>query len=638
MTVLTIQIGQCGNQLGFEFFDIIYNYINSSKNENFKNMLIDMYFDEEYKYNNNIFPIIEYEENKSRKGFMNEQNNIVCLNNYVARCILIDMEPKVIEKCLHSNLLEKNVNDNYSNKKKKKHYNEEKNNDDDKNQKYVCGLDEYYEPTNNFLKVFNKNGKKGIDEQHNWNDKNVYDNSYSDENIKNKVKKRSNDYFTNEWKYNNNNFIYGLNGSGNNWSYGFNVHAKNICEHFLNLINKELEKNESKENIDNILLFHSLAGGSGSGISSYISYLLKDEFPKINLFNICVLPYMFGEISVQSLNSVLCLSSLYDVSDCLILFENDKFELMCKRINNENINTNEINKYISLFLASTIGLPIDFTNLKNGNNYKYSNFMNYILSDLCCHPNYKLLSTRYLPQVFKENMKFEQNSFNMLLKRMHKMVIKGSILDSDVTNTKSSITECSNLDNYFAHLSSRSINNKKLFSKNINIPIYLNESISNSYVNHECNSIFLKRNQKNYSSKKQTYHHLKNPTEIVPSSNFIHNNVIFSSKMIMRGEVNENINFDLFKNHVLYNNKSLNPMEIYIDENKQFNYNSISMISNCLTPIPAIKKFLQNAKMLYSANAYIYQYNNYGVTHDQIHNSLMAVEQIINSYENLSSE
>ncbi|CRG99552.1 delta tubulin, putative [Plasmodium relictum] len=637
MTVLTVQIGQCGNQLGFEFFDIIYKYINSSKNENFKSKLIDMYFDEEYKYNNNIFPIIEYEENKNRKSYMNENSNIVCLNNYIARCILIDMEPKVIEKCLHSNLSEKNLYGN--NKKKKKYYNnEEKDIDDEKNQKYVCGLDEYYEPTNNFLKIFNKNGKKRSNDQNNWDEENIYEKFNSDENIGNQSKERSSEYFTNEWKYNNNNFVYGLNGSGNNWSYGFNVHAKNICEHFLNLVNKELEKNESKENIDNILLFHSLAGGSGSGISSYISYILKDEFPKINLFNICVLPYMFGEISVQSLNSILCLSSLYNVSDCIILFENDKFELMCKRINNENINTDEINKYISLFLASTIGLPLDFTNLKNGNNYKYSNFMNSILTDLCCHPNYKLLSARYLPQVFKENIKFEYNSFNMLLKRMHKMVIKGSILDSDIPNDKSFITESSNLDNYFSHLSSRSINNNKLFSKNINIPIYLNESISNSYVNYEYNSIFLKKNSKNGSHKKQTYHHFKNVAENVPSSNFIHNNVIFSSKMIMRGEINENINFDLFKNHVLYNNKSLNPMEIYIDENKQFNYNSLSMISNCLTPIPTLKKILQNAKMLYSSNAYIYQYNNYSVTHDQIHNSLMEVEHIINSYENLSCE
>ncbi|ETW30851.1 hypothetical protein PFFCH_01731 [Plasmodium falciparum FCH/4] len=105
--------------------------------------------------------------------------------------------------------------------------------------------------------------------------------------------------------------------------------------------------------------------------------------------------------------------------------------------------------------------------------------------------------------------------------------------------------------------------------------------------------------------------------------------------MIMRGEINENIDLHLFKNHVLYNNKSLNPLEIYIDQNKQFTNNSISMISNCLTPIPTLTHILEKAKLLYSTNAYIYQYNNYGVTHDQIYNSLMYVEQIINSYESI---
>ncbi|SBT71118.1 delta tubulin, putative [Plasmodium malariae] len=690
MTVLTIQVGQCGNQLGFAFFDIMYKHICASKNENFRNMLVNMYFDEECHYENNLFPVIEYDAynyNKGRKSYIHENNNIPCLNNYIARCILIDMEPKVIEKCLYSNLSDKNCNDcSYTSKKSKKtkenydHGQTERTTGGETGQKYVCGLQEYYEPVNNFVKIFNKDHKgcTGGEKSYNGSEVKQYSHSYgqySESDGSNnfpddqfnlsevqhnfpdglynggekKGRKIKSEYYINEWKYNNTNFVYGLNGSGNNWSYGFNVHAKNICEHFINLVNKEFEKNDMKESIDNILLFHSLAGGSGSGISSYISYMLKDEFPKINLFNICVLPYMFGEISVQSLNSILCLSSLYDVSDCLILFENDKFELMCKRINNENINTDEINKYISLFLAYTIGLPIDFTNLKNSNTYKYSNIMNCILADLCCHPNYKLLSTRYLPQVFKENMKFEQNSFNMLLKRMHKMVIKGSILDSDVANTKGMIpmTESSNLDDYFARLSSRSLHKSDIFSRNIHIPIYLNEALSKSYVNREYNAIFLKKNAKSYSSKGQTSHrthqahhthHLKNITEPLSGNNYTHNNIIFNCKMIMRGEINENINLDLFKNHVLYNNKSLHPMEVYIDESKHFSHNSLSMISNCLSPIPTLKKILQKAKMLYATNAYIYQYNNYGVTHDHVHNSLMSVEQIVNSYENLSCE
>ncbi|SOV14511.1 delta tubulin, putative [Plasmodium sp. gorilla clade G2] len=716
MGVLTIQIGQCGNQIGHEFFEILHKYISFSKDECFKSKLTTMYFDEEYKYGQNLLPIVEYEENEGNRKYPNENNNIMCLNNLIARCILIDMEPKVIEKCLSLN---NNDNDCIKRRGGKKgkykqdvQYNIEKNVDrkkyDDTDEcclQYVCGLDDYYERKNNFLKIFKRNnnnnnnknnhnddnyGEYKMDGEGEENYKELYKNSlynnndilknedtcivyeYMNEKKHNNKLYRNNNlfeknvcgsyYFTNEWKYNKSNFICGLNGSGNNWAYGFSVHGKNICEDFINILNKEFEKNESKENIDNILLFHSLAGGSGSGLSSYISYILKDEYPKKNIFNICILPYIFGEISVQSLNTILCLSSLYDCSDGLILIENDKFELMCKKINNdENINLDEINKYISLFLAYNIGFPINLSNSNYNNNSNYCNIMNYILYDLCCHPNYKLLSTRYLPQVFKENIIFEQNSFNMLIKRMHRMLIKGTILDSNNISTnvikKNTNDISSYIDNYYIdRLSSRNIlKNKNIFlKKNFYIPIYMNETNSNSYVDKTYNSIYIKKNQKkkkNYSYIQKTNKTQNNQDNINilnehknkynktdEYNHYIHNNVVLHSKMIMRGEINENIDLNLFKNHVLYNNKSLTPLEIYIDENKLFNYNSISMISNCLTPIPTLKHILQKAKLLFSTNAYIYQYNNYGVTHDQIYNSLMYAEQIVNSYESLSCE
>ncbi|CXI36971.1 delta tubulin, putative [Plasmodium berghei] len=706
MGVLGVQIGQCGNQLGMEFYDAIYKHIMSCKNGNLKNKLINMYFDEECEYDNNIFPIIEYEgftNNKNIKGHIinPDSSNVKCLNNYIARCILIDMEPKVIEKCLNGNKFDKNSPDysNYILKNKNKKYEKIRNsefgeydNEFEKSQKYICGLNEYYEPTNNFIKIFekkcniiklndnykNRNSMEEKNEKQNYSYCKKFDNfinkeienntkNIDDNNIVN-VSSYSKMYSINQWKYNKNNVIYGLNGSGNNWSYGFNVHAKNICEDFINLINKELEKNNNNECIDNIILFHSLAGGSGSGISSYISYILKDEYPKINLFNICVLPYTFGEISVQSLNTILCLSSIYEVSDCVMVFENDKFELMCKKINNGgisgditghslhsfgNIDTNNINKYICQFLVHTIGLPIDYSYLKNNSNYKYSNFMNSIISDLCCHSNYKLLSARYLPQVYKENLKFEQNTFNMLIKRMHKMVINGNILDYSIGSSKDSAEMSgylnSYMDSYFPKISEKNLRNNNIFQKIDNIPIHLNETISKAYVDKKLNSIFLWSDGNNinkYQQMKSRHpykifnknNNLKNLQNNINSTNFNHNNVIFNSKMIMRGEVNENINLNLFKNNVLYSNRSLNPIEIYIDENKYFGNNSLSMLSNCLTPIPGLKKVLQNAKMLYSTNAYIYQYNNYGVTNDNIHNSLMGIDQIINSYESLSLE
>ncbi|CAA9987616.1 delta tubulin, putative [Plasmodium knowlesi strain H] len=659
MTVLTVQIGQCGNQLGHAFLDTIFKHVRSAKNESFREKLSDMYFEEECQYGNNLLPVIQYgENNKGRKSVVSESNEVMCLNNYIARSILIDMEPKVIEKCLYQSAAEerrdplesRNVNRS-KNKKMQPHGSA---GDSEGHHKYVCGMEEYYEPSNNLTKVFSR-GRDSEEEEEESMCLPLREKPQTKANSKR-------EYPINTWKYNKRNFIYGLNGSGNNWSYGFNVHAKNICEDFLNLIQKTMESNDSKEGVDNIILFHSLAGGSGSGISSYLSYLLKDEYSSVNLINVCVLPYMFGEISVQSLNSVLCLSSLYDSSDGIVLLENEKFELMCKRMNNENINTEEINKHISLFLTYTLGLPLDFGNVIDSGGSKYTNAMNSILSDLCSHPSYKFLTTRYLPQVFQENMKFEQNTFSMLLKRMHKMVINGRIVDYDGPHGGGGggggryvTAENSLVDPYFVRLSSRDLRRSCAFLKSVHIPLHLRESLSKSYVSVQKNSVFLHRGLKSYSVRNQGGHppphestrgappsriHQGSGTAEGPlaSTHFRHNNVVFGSKMILRGELQENINFDLFKHHVLYNHKSLCPMEIYIDESRDFTYNSLAMVSNCLTPVPTLKRILQNAKMLYGTNAYMYQYNSYGVSHDHVHNSLIAMDQVISGYEGLSCE
>ncbi|KJP86773.1 hypothetical protein AK88_03587 [Plasmodium fragile] len=672
MTVLTVQIGQCGNQLGHAFLDTIYKHVSSAKNEGFRAKLADMYFEEECDYGNNLLPVIQYtDNNKGRKSLVSESNEVMCLNNYIARSILIDMEPKVIEKCLYQTAADErraplhSTNVNRTNNKKKQPHAIA--GDSEGQHKYVCGMEEYYEPSNNLMKVFSR-GEDSQEEVEEEEEEEDGDEAFSREKPQTKGNSKK-EYPINTWKYNKRNFIYGLNGSGNNWSYGFNVHAKNICEDFLNLIQKAMESNDSKEGVDNIILFHSLAGGSGSGISSYLSYLLKDEYASVNLINVCVLPYMFGEISVQSLNSVLCLSSLYDSSDGIVLLENDKFELMCKRMSNENINTEEINRHISLFLTYTLGLPLDFANVSRSGGSKYTNAMNSILTDLCSHPSYKFLTTRYLPQVFEENRKFEQNTFSMLLKRMHKMVINGRILDYDGMSGAISggvsggisgggglylPAENSNVDPYFVRLSSRDLHKSCAFLKRVHIPLHLRESLSKSYVSVQKNCVLLRRGPKSYSARTQGARLPHESTRGIPpgrmhqgsgpaegplgSTHFRHNNIVFGSKMILRGELQENINFDLFKNHVLYNHKSLSPMEVYIDESKDFTYNSLAMVSNCLTPVPTLKKILHSAKMLYATNAYMYQYNSYGVSHDHVHSSLITMDQIISAYEGLSCE
>uniref|UniRef100_A0A7N4PNZ4 Tubulin delta chain n=1 Tax=Sarcophilus harrisii TaxID=9305 RepID=A0A7N4PNZ4_SARHA len=77
MSIVTIQLGQCGNQIGYEVFDTLCRDLNStqgfcSKKEN------------------------ELYETSCKEHFFNEEKNGVP----VARALLIDMEPKVISQTL----------------------------------------------------------------------------------------------------------------------------------------------------------------------------------------------------------------------------------------------------------------------------------------------------------------------------------------------------------------------------------------------------------------------------------------------------------------------------------------------------------------------------------------------------------
>lgn len=48
--------------------------------------------------------------------------------------------------------------------------------------------------------------------------------------------------------------------------------------------------------IESFFLISSLAGGTGSGLGSYLLESIADRYPEIELFNICVVPHVTGEV------------------------------------------------------------------------------------------------------------------------------------------------------------------------------------------------------------------------------------------------------------------------------------------------------------------------------------------------------
>ena len=93
--------------------------------------------------------------------------------------------------------------------------------------------------------------------------------------------------------YNSSNTLVNSNGRGNNWALGYSLEYKeknreNIVYESLEKIHKIIEKSDY---INGFSFLHSLNGGTGSGLSSRLIELLRDEFPKYYFIDFPILGY-----------------------------------------------------------------------------------------------------------------------------------------------------------------------------------------------------------------------------------------------------------------------------------------------------------------------------------------------------------
>jgi tubulin delta len=157
------------------------------------------------------------------------------------------------------------------------------------------------------------------------------------------------------WNYDTDYIINKQSGSGNNWANGFFNHGPSI-ENML--LDKFSSLSEKFDFVDSVVLINSLAGGTGSGLGSYVSILINENFPTVNLFNASVFPHKGGEVVVNSYNTLLSISESYKVSDLMTVINNQDIFDICKEIYKfKKIGFENLNKVISRHLISTL-LPV----------------------------------------------------------------------------------------------------------------------------------------------------------------------------------------------------------------------------------------------------------------------------------------
>lgn len=137
---------------------------------------------------------------------------------------------------------------------------------------------------------------------------------------------------------------------------------------------------------------HSIAGGTGSGMGSYVLEHINDRFPKKLIQTYSVFPNQdeISDVVVQPYNSILTLKRLTENADCVVVLDNTALNrIASERLNIENPSFTQINQLVSSIMAmSTTTL-------------RYPGYMNNdligLIASLIPTPRLHYLMTGYTP-------------------------------------------------------------------------------------------------------------------------------------------------------------------------------------------------------------------------------------------------
>lgn len=118
-------------------------------------------------------------------------------------------------------------------------------------------------------------------------------------------------------------FVMDVYGAGNNFAHGH-------CEYgpqYRGKFEEGLRKNaEHCDSLQTFIVTHSLSGGTGSGVGTYVLGLLSDLYPKIYRFSACVFPSEENDVVTSPYNSVLATKELIEHADCVFPIDNSDLQ------------------------------------------------------------------------------------------------------------------------------------------------------------------------------------------------------------------------------------------------------------------------------------------------------------------------
>ena len=148
-------------------------------------------------------------------------------------------------------------------------------------------------------------------------------------------------------------YIYSGNSADNLFSKGYN---SNIIDDVFDEIRRETEKCSS---IQGFKILHSIGGGTGSGFTSYLAQLIKDEYYDRIITSYTVYPSnKASDIVIEPYNMILCMPSILTYHTMNSCIDNETlFDISSRLFHNERPEFRDLNEYIcNIISSSTAGI------------------------------------------------------------------------------------------------------------------------------------------------------------------------------------------------------------------------------------------------------------------------------------------
>eukprot|EP01083_Nonionella_stella_P183609 664105_1 len=187
-------------------------------------------------------------------------------------------------------------------------------------------------------------------------------------------------------------------GAGNNWAKGWGC-ERQVKDDIMEKLDREADGCDS---LEGFVLSHSIAGGTGSGLGSYLLEQINDRYPKKLIQTYSVFPQRMpdsnvSDVVVQPYNSILTLKRLCLNADCVVVLDNNSLlRIASDRLHIKQPTMIQTNKLVSTVMAAST------------NTLRYPGYMNNdligLVASLIPTPRCHFLMTGYTPLTVDQNV------------------------------------------------------------------------------------------------------------------------------------------------------------------------------------------------------------------------------------------